>query len=292
MGKDSKIQWTHHTWNPVRGCARISKGCDHCYAEAMSARNPRVLGQWGPDAARVFAAESYWRQPVAWNAAAREAGEVHRVFVASLADIFEGAHGPDGERRDGPRPDYLPMLARMRETFAPLTNLRVLALTKRPWNAAAWAAENGWPETWWFGFTAEDQAALDERAPWAYRVMAPVRFISAEPLVGPLDLMRDPLLLARVDWVIAGGESGSGARPMHPDWVRRIRDQAEKARVCFHFKQWGAWVTEQQSPEDIVLPGTSFIHWGDSDPAVYHVGKHAAGRLLDGREWNEVPHAR
>lgn len=268
MGKDSKIEWTHHTFNPVRGCRRISPGCDHCYAERMSGRNPKTLGVWGADGERVHAAESYWRQPAKWNEEAKVAGEVHRVFVASLADLFEGEPHPNGaEGRDGPRADYLPMLDRLVETFAPLTHLRVLALMKRTWNAAAWAtARGGWPSTWWFGFTAEDQARLEERAPWAYRVPAEVRFISAEPLVGQVDFARDPMLLARVDWVIVGGESGGGARPMHPDWARTIRDQVRAPGVGFFFKQWG-----------------------EHDEHGARVGKHAAGRLLDGREWSEVP---
>jgi len=96
----------------------------------------------------------------------------------------------------------------------------------------------------------------------------------------------------RIDWVIAGGESGPGAHPMHPDWVRALRDQCDDAEVPFHFKQWGAWVSEDQSPEDIVLPGTCTGFWGESGPHLYHVGKQKAGRLLDGIEHNGMPEVR
>lgn len=280
MGKDSKIEWTHHTFNPVRGCRRISPGCDHCYAEMMSRRNPRTLGVWGrgdADGERVHAAESYWRQPAKWNEAAKAAGEVHRVFVASLADLFEGEPHPNGaEGRDGPRADYLPMLDRLVETFAPLTNLRVLALTKRTWNAAQWAhGRGGWPSNWWLGFTAEDQVRFELRAAWAAPPGAEVVFVSCEPLLGPLDFHDDDdglggpfslLDLYGIGWVIAGGESGGGARPMHPDWARGIRDQSVAAGRPFLFKQWG-----------------------EHDEHGARVGKHAAGRLLDGRTWDEVP---
>jgi len=206
MGTVTAINWTHHTWNPVRGCTKISDGCHACYAAAMSGRNPAVLGEWGPTAARVFAGDDYWKQPARWNRAAEAAGEVRRVFVASLADVFEGQHWPC-KNCDGPecqecrgtgyyetvtwtRPDYLPMLARMVETFAPLTNLRVLILTKRPWNMAAWAKANGWPPTWWAGTTVENQEQAEARIPYLLRVPAGVRFLSCEPLIGPVDLDR------------------------------------------------------------------------------------------------------
>ena len=90
MAENSKIQWTHHTFNPWRGCTKVSEGCKHCYAETMSKRNLKVLGQWGPNGTRVVASESMWREPMKWDAAAKAAGERHRVFCASLADVFEG----------------------------------------------------------------------------------------------------------------------------------------------------------------------------------------------------------
>lgn len=194
MGTETAISWTHSTWNPVRGCSRVSSACDNCYAAAMSTRNPAVLGEWGPAAKRVFAGDDYWKQPARWNKAAQAVGEVRRVFVASLADVFEGEPYPIGaayiEGRTGPRPDYLPMLARMVQTFAPLSNLRVLILTKRPWNMAAWAKVNGWPATWWAGTTVENQEQAEARIPYLLRVPAAVRFLSCEPLLGSIDLDR------------------------------------------------------------------------------------------------------
>jgi hypothetical protein len=196
MGEKTGINWCDHTFNPVRGCVRISAGCDNCYAEVMSKRNPGTLGEWGASATRVHGAESYWNQPAKWDKKAKGAGEIRRVFVASLADVFEGEPYPLGgagpsEGNTGPRGDYLLMLDRLVETFAPLTNLRVLVLTKRPWNMLAWAkARGGWPENWWAGTTVENQEAAYDRIQLLLQVPASVRFLSCEPLLGPVDLSR------------------------------------------------------------------------------------------------------
>lgn len=180
----------------------------------------------------------------------------------------------------------------------------------------------------WLGVSVEDQRRADERIPDLLATPAAVRFLSCEPLLGLIDLtMLDAtvgergaaepsgLILLdaltgvhrdaeesiegiygnpdpRIDWVIVGGESGPGARPMHPDWARSLRDQCDDAGVAFHFKQWGTWVTEDQSTEDIVLPGECTYFWGDADPPVFHVGKKPAGRLLDGAEHNGMPEVR
>ena len=314
MAENTSIEWTEHTFNPVRGCRKLSTGCKHCYAETLSKRFPETLGEWGPDANRVMAAESYWRNLTKWNRAAEKAGEIHRVFVASLADVFEGQPMSGGkEGTDGPRVDYLPILERLKRETADLKHLRFLVLTKRPGNMLAWAKVHGWPWNWWAGTSVEDQAAADLRVSLLCKVPAGVRFLSMEPLVGVVDLNRivlqrpsaeeasrgkppvsfsclngwfggvgDP---ARIDWVIVGGESGPKARPMHPAWVCSIRDQCVEAGVPFLFKQWGAW-----GPVPPKAPLEAALHCQDvGGVTMMRRGKKAAGRLLDGRTWDELP---
>lgn len=195
MGENSKISWTHHTFSPVRGCryavlpdGSSSPACTGCYAESMSKRNPATLGEWGADGARVFGGESYWKQPVKWNADAEKAGERRRVFCASLADIFEGEDRDGVELREGVRPDYVDMLTRLFDLIRATPWLDWLLLTKRPWNMARWAAEHGCPPNVWAGTTVENQAAADDRIAYLLRVPASVRFLSMEPLFGRVDL--------------------------------------------------------------------------------------------------------
>ena len=320
MAENTSIEWTEHTFNPVRGCRKLSTGCKHCYAETLSKRFPETLGEWGPDANRVMAAESYWRNLAKWNRAAEKAGEIHRVFVASLADVFEGQPLSGGkEGTDGPRVDYLPMLERLKRETADLKHLRFLVLTKRPGNMLAWAKVHGWPWNWWAGTSVEDQAAADLRVPLLCEVPAGVRFLSMEPLLGAVDLesvVGDPLGYdygqvccngagmcgcggmsdakdAQIHWVIVGGESGPKARPMHPDWVRGLRLQCVEAGVPFLFKQWGAW-SETGSADPGLHPVASDPLLKINNPQLSvipmaRVGKKAAGRLLDGRTWDEFP---
>lgn len=164
MGQDSKIEWTHHTFNPWRGCTKVSDGCKHCYAETMSKRNPSVLGVWGPRGRRVVAAESYWRQPLAWNCDAEQAGERRRVFCASLADVFEGPETMPAESW----PVVEAARARLWRLIEVTPWLDWLLLTKRPVNAAqnsyvpiTWWER--WPDNVWIGTSVENQAAADER---------------------------------------------------------------------------------------------------------------------------------
>lgn len=302
MAADSKIEWTHHTWNPVRGCAKISPGCQHCYAAELARVNPNTLGTWGTTGIRAISGPDadLWKLPARWNRAAERAGEGRRVFVNSMWDPFETL---DGIR---PRADYLPVLERMREIFAPLRHLRPIVLTKRADVMARWARECGWPETWWAGVSVENQAAADARIEHLRRVPARVRFLSMEPLLGPVDLGGhvEPTAFwraaaairrgrypvsgdgghRRIDWVIVGGESGPRARPMHPEWARSLRDQCVAAGVPFFFKQWGEWAPEPSAVTegDFVFPDGRHMT---------RIGKTAAGRILDRREWSEVPDA-
>ena len=326
--KDSKIEWTHHTFNPWWGCQRVSPGCEHCYAEALAKRTGRV--QWGPGQARVAASEKMWREPLKWSAAAQAAGERHRVFCASMADVFEDL------------PELVPMRARLFALVRETPALDWLLLTKRPenahrlWNQAQYDSFNGadslgqtWEPHVWLGTTVEDQRRADERIPHLLRVPARVRFLSCEPLLGPVELpqfcrcgcgltrreavddaMRGPAALNRdqadaivarggslgVDWVICGGESGPGARPMHPEWARSLRDQCASAGVPFFFKQWGEFKTIYEntnvalgkSDRWLNLAGGHGFH-GERVVAARRVGKKAAGRLLDGRAHDAFP---
>ena len=366
MATNTKIEWTHHTFNPWRGCTKVSPGCANCYAEAGSKRNPAVLGEWGPHGKRVLAAGHYWRLPLKWDQEARIAGERRRVFCASLADVFEDWRGdPEGvgqltchktgellsvNKRGHIWPMGWPSLSdgddwgareytmddarqRLFALIRSTPNLDWLLLTKRPDRMRDWvyrqtdtltgAVSGGhFPRDLsnvWLGVSVEDQQRAEERIPLLLQTPAAVRFLSCEPLLGPINLtvasrltMRNeapqPRWIRQLDWVIVGGESGYHARPMHPDWARSIRDQCQTAGVAFFFKQWGEWaqysVVGTQGLSDAEILGSKMA-WmtpkgrisvatqrpEDFTEAILmsRVGKHAAGRLLDGREWNEFP---
>lgn len=311
MGKTT-IEWTDFTFNPWRGCTKVSQGCKHCYAEQMSGRNPAVLGIWGKRGSRPVAAESYWQQPLRWNRDAAAAGERRRVFCASLADVFEGQDTMPADAWAGVEAAR----ARLFDVIERTPWLDWLLLTKRPENIMStverirqhWAVDRlpGFDRgSIWIGTSVEDQAAADARIPHLLQVPAKVRFLSCEPLLGGLDLWpylgpaadvpakfngdptKAPGYERGIDWVIAGGESGPNARPMHPAWARSLRDQCQAAGVAFHFKQWGEWQPMTTADEASNYPRTPLrdgvnVTWA-------RVGKARAGRLLDGREWNEFP---
>lgn len=306
--ENTKIEWATHSFNPWWGCQRVSPGCEHCYAETLAHRyNYRV---WGPakTTSRRMMSDNYWKQPLRWNKAAAAAGQRARVFCASMADVFED------------HPEVEAARARLFEVIEQTPHLDWLLLTKRPQNLESmlpWTSEHAghyrsryWPNVW-IGTSVEDQRRADERIPILLQIPARVRFLSCEPLLGPVDISR--LLVAtpcwhcgnldgeagrcfcgvylkpEIHWVIAGGESGPGARPMHPDWARSLRDQCEAAGVSFFFKQWGEYGPVKQSE----LKNLSDRVYANAKPAgdtqVYKLGKHASGRLLDGRTWDEVP---
>jgi protein gp37 len=298
VAENSAIEWTHHTFNHVRGCTKVSDGCKNCYAETLSGRNPKTLGEWGPKGKRVIASESYWKEPLRWNKEAEQAGERRRVFCATLADVFEGPETmPADSLEDVERARH-----RLFRLIVDTPHLDWLLLTKRPENFRTLAPMN-WqdecPSNVWIGTSVENQQAADERIPHLLNVPAKVRFLSCEPLLGPVEfsnvtnrsdcvsVLGKPAMEG-IHWVICGGESGPKARPMHMQWARSLRDQCQAAGVAFHFKQWGEWVPTVQAMEVCNQGGWKFYS-PPGDCVMMKVGKKAAGRMLDGRTWDEFP---
>ena len=282
MSDKSRIEWTDATWNPVTGCTKVSPGCDHCYASTLAERFRGTPGHYFEHGFDVRLRPGKLDQPLRWT-------RPRRIFVSSMSDLFH-ADVPD---------EYIAkvfavMALAPQHTFQVLTKRhgRMRSLLSSWQFREALRCELGRPDLaeWplpnvWMGVSVENQKCADLRVPALLETPAVVRFLSCEPLLGPVQIGHD---LAGIDWVIVGGESGHGARPMHPDWARTIRDDCSHAGAAFHFKQWGEWVTEDQAPEDITLPGISWRHF-DDDASTYKVGKKAAGRELDGRTWGEYP---
>jgi protein gp37 len=318
MSLNSYIEWTDATWNPVRGCTKISPGCTHCYAETFAERFRGVPGhpyEHGFDLRLVpekLPEPLHWRRP-------------RMIFVNSMSDLFH-EDVPD-EWIDKvfavmalcPQHTFQMLTKRAermrnymfrkdeRGRHCGMTYAALIAATRRhdtpPLDLRTWPLPNVW-----LGVSAEDQTRADERIPHLLETPAAVRFVSAEPLLGPIDLetiahggnlinalspaigmprdghdshiwfSREPGTI--LDWIIVGGESGNGARPMHPDWARSIRDQCQAAGVPFFFKQWGQWHADA-----LLYTDTQ----GRNPPPWMKIGKRAAGCLLDGREWNEMP---
>ena len=316
MAENTKIEWADHTFNPWTGCTKIGPGCDHCYAEGWAKRSGIV--QWGPGSKRRRTSEANWRKPLQWNAEAERLGIRYRVFCASLADVF------DNEVPVEWRADLFDLIAQT-------PNLDWLLVTKRIGNAKAMMADalhlnpaalfNGqiWPlPNVWLGITVVNQAEADRDIPKLLATPAAVRFLSMEPLLGGVDLSQwldliqyddgSPWMRRNIghlhdmlDWVIVGGESGPKARPMHPEWVRDIRDQCKAAGVPFLFKQWGEWSpgnvqAATEAMQRVRIDTSGEVHaWPPAfDEAsgswcMHKVGKKNAGRLLDGREHNGFP---
>jgi len=243
MADKSAIEWTEATWNPTTGCDRISAGCDNCYALSLAKRlkamgsakyqndgNPRTSG---PGFA-VTLHEDALTIPTRWR-------EPRTVFVNSMSDLFHARVPIDYVRRV-----FQVMADTPRHTYQ--------VLTKRASRLARIADQLDWPPNVWMGVSVETEQELS-RVDQLRTVPAAVRFISAEPLLGSLD----GIDLTDIHWLIAGGESGQGARPVDPAWVRGLRDKCAMAGTAFFFKQWGG-----RTPK-------------------------AGGRLLDGQTWDEMP---
>jgi protein gp37 len=267
MGKKSHIEWTDNTFNPWWGCLKVGPGCDRCYAERWAKR--LRLNVWGPyPTPRKMQSEDYWEQPLRWDEEAARTDTPQTVFCGSMCDVFEE------------HPGVVDARAHLWGVIEHTSNLIWLLLTKRPENIERmipfqWVLE-GIPANVWFGISAENQHEFDTRYPilesFATCYYPGGTFLSLEPLLGPIDLEgwleeidvgdEDHSRWTRPpDWVIAGGESGPGARPMDLDWARDIRDQCLAADVPFFLKQLG---------------GTRDKRAGDK-------------ALLDGQLWREYP---
>ena len=360
---DSKIEWTDKVWNPLRGCARVSQGCTNCYAERvamrfsgegqpyhklvkMTSQGPKWTGkvQLVPEA---LAAPFGWAKP-------------RKVFVNSMSDLFH-----ESVPFEFIASVFAVMSVTTRHTYQVLTKrpARMLeffewvkegagifdddrisdAIRSKhiPWkpqhNPRRGGYDNcgpGFPyENVWLGVSVEDQRTAEERIPLLMQCPAAIRWISAEPLLGPIDLTAIKFTASpgyfgdalqwhhqphcsrdqrypSLDWVVTGGESGPGARPVHPDWLYDLRDQCAEAKVPFFLKQWGEWApgencggpmkrTEHVAHwfidkwmfSTLTPSGSVGMHY-DDEPTVYRVGKRTAGRHLDGRTHDEFPEAR
>lgn len=289
MGIKTGVEWADHTFNPWWGCDKVSPACANCYAETWAKRTGHDL--WGPLAPRRFFGDKHWAEPLKWDRDAAEAGRPALVFCASMADVFEE------------RDDLDPHRERLWELVTRTPNLIWLLLTKRPigfstLTPAAWRREGGWPLNVWAGCTVEDQKRADERLPLLVEVPAPVRFISVEPMLSDIQIRG---YLGNTDdegnpqrgigWVIGGGESGSKARGTKPEWVRQLAHDCQVTGAAWFWKQWGEFVPPSEMTDD------AYVEWdarenGAGNPShdvPVRIGKKAAGRLLDGVEWNEYP---
>jgi protein gp37 len=240
MANATAIEWTDATWNPVTGCTKISAGCDHCYAERFSERFRGTKGHPFESGFDLTLRPERLEQPLAWRGP-------RMIFVNSMSDLFHKEIPVEFIDR------VFDTMERARwHTFQVLTKRSSLM---RNYLRRRYGAERG-PVHMWFGVSVED-GSKKSRIQHLRDTPAGVRFLSIEPLIGAMG----PLNLTGIDWVIVGGESGPGARPMHPDWVREVRDQCLAERVAFFFKQWGG-----QRPK-------------------------SGGRELDRKEWNQFPSA-
>jgi protein gp37 len=376
----TKIEWATHVWNPVTGCTPVSEGCRNCYARRIS---KRLVGRFGypvDEPFRVTLHEDRLKEPLTWKGS-------RRVFVCSMGDLFHDDVPDEFIARVwwvmGQCAGYLDPSRYRGHTF--------LVLTKRPERMREWlkgwsdqgtrkhwiesfgevydwmSGPKHWPDVFynvWLGVTAENQKRADERIPVLLQVPAAKRFVSVEPMLGPVDLskwlfnlripcscgftfdsaqasvcehggtfrcpvcgtckcdkeskwrregklldgepgwdwlhpavQRQPL----IDWVICGGETGPGARPVHPEWVRSLRDRCQDAGVPFFFKSWGEWFPREMWEYNpyLVLPDDEFAYRNSKDTQVFEdgpdmypvhrVGKKKAGRILDGCVWDEMP---
>jgi protein gp37 len=247
MAEVTGIAWCDHTFNPWIGCQKVSPACDHCYAETQDVRFHGGV-HWGPGAPRRRTTDAYWRAPLLWHRKAKAAGVRRRVFCASSADVFDNAV-PETWRQD------------LWALIAATPALDWLLLTKRPQNSLTMLPANwggGWPSVW-LGTSVENEVERRRRVPVLLTVPARIRFLSCEPLLEPVDLAED-LASGALHWIIVGGESGRGRRPMLPGWPRSLRDQCAAAEIPFFFKQWGA-----KAPGDDLLDGTLHHEWPASD---------------------------
>jgi protein gp37 len=364
MGDNTGIEWTDDTWNPIVGCSVVSPGCTNCYAMKMAARleamAPKPDGRGNHGLIHYHGTTKDSRAGAVWTGKVALAPDnillaplrkrrPRRIFVNSMGDLFHESVPDDGidkvfavmalspqhtfqvlTKRSKRMREYVGSLGSGERPDRVTSVAGALGWTARGYRGSAGLAERPLPNVW-LGVSAEDQARANERIPDLLATPAAVRFVSAEPLLGPIyipEYMPNPLWNGlsswkqpEIDWIIVGGESGPRARPMHPDWARSLRDQCAAAGVPFFFKQWGEWspieivdededgrlgpayplpgcsapATHKAQQECLFWQGGDLVHWPKigTVPAigVRRVGKRATGRLLDGREHNDMPKA-
>jgi protein gp37 len=234
MGENTGISWTHHSFNPWIGCVKVSPGCQFCYAEKL-ATGKMGLRVWGKDAARHLT-KTTWSQIGKWHRDALQAGERRRVFVASMADVFED------------RPDLEEPRRQLWDAIRATPGLDWLILTKRPENFARLLPKDwghGFPNVW-LGVSAENQHYYQRRVPLLSKTPARIRFVSYEPAIGPINIF--DVEQRAIDWIIVGGESGPERRPFNKDWARKVRDDCAKVGIAFFYKQEGGPRPEGKTP--------------------------------------------
>jgi len=244
VAQNSSIEWTEATWNPTTGCTKVSPGCANCYAERMAIRLEAMGQERYRNAFKLTLQDDVVELPLRWK-------KPRLIFVNSMSDLFHPKVPAD-------------FILRCFDVMQRAEQHTFQVLTKRPERVAEMASQINWTSNIWMGTSVENQK-YTSRAKLLQTVPALVRFLSIEPLLGPIS----KLPLRGIHWVIAGGESGPGARPMQPDWVRKIRDQCVSKQVPFFFKQWGAF----------------------DEHGIRH-SKKVNGRELDGRTWDEFPAAK
>ena len=293
----TKIEWAEETWNPIIGCSKVSLGCDNCYAEKMATRlaaiaikhvrpgleYPKVIfgRKWN---GQTHLVESALEKPFKWK-------KPRTIFVCSMGDLFH---------------ESVPFewIDKVIDVITECPQHTFLLLTKRPEVLKQYSEYNmdeAIPNIW-LGVTAENQEQADKRIPILLNIPAAKRFVSIEPMLGPIDLQKRIIVtgagmkiynsfswIEKLDWIICGGESGSGARPIHPAWVRSLQGQCKEADIPFMFKQWGEWHPNHHS---ISRPDLNYeqkdLLFKDG-MAMCRVGKKKAGRELDGKIWNQKP---
>jgi protein gp37 len=281
MGETSKVEWTDSSWSPWYGCHKVSQGCAHCYAY-------REMAKYGKQPNIVTRSKTTFRAPLSW--AKKKANWGKKIFVCPWSDFWIEEADPWREEalhimRQTPMFTYIVPSKRLE---------RVPDHLPGDWGA-------GWEHVW-LGASIEDQAAADLRVPLLLRIPCKTRFLSCEPLLGEIDsdlwivdgyggyrynaltgeewpFTVEPILGNKINWVIAGGESGSDARPCHPDWMRSLRNQCEQASVPFFFKSWGEYIPAEPPAEQRYTMPVEFIR----------VGRKQSGCMLDGREWHQYP---
>jgi len=291
----TKIEWAKDVWNIVTGCNKISEGCQNCYGLRMAQRLKGRYGYPADDPFKVTIHKDKYDAPFKWKSP-------RRIFVCSMGDLFHD---------DVPFKEILTIFDIMyqcpQHTF--------MVLTKRPARMLEFCSKYGlmpdcnwvtgageiWPKNVWCGISVENQKRADERIPILLQIPAPIKFLSVEPLLGPVNI-KD---YSMIDWVIVGGESGPNARIMHPEWVTKIRDDCVNNGVPFFFKSWGQWIPHAPAHggpyfSEIINSQSTLrrCKWEDGRVMTAHqdrwcrflkVGKKYSGRVLDGKVWDQYP---